>query len=389
MGGIIVKPRSRILHGHDWVFSSEILKVFGQPEDGAVISIKDGRDKFLGSAIYNSASHLPVRRFSRHRQNLDREFFLRRIQRAWEYRQEIGYHLRPCRVVWSESDGLPGVVVDRYGEVAVLQTLTLAMDQKKEMIAEVVQEVLGVRTVIERNDSASRQSEGLPLCVGLLLGEEIFTHSFQIAGIEFTADLLHGQKTGFYLDQMEAYGEVAKYAKGKRVLDCFANQGGFSLACAKAGAESVTAVESGEEATARLEKNALANGLSPKIERRDVFEFLRRAEKQGEQWDLIILDPPSFARNKSSVTAAVKGYRDLHLRAARLLAPHGILATFSCSHHITEEEFLRAAGDGFLDAARSFRLRERISQPNDHPILLHLPETGYLKGSILELLAAR
>jgi len=385
MAGVIVKPRSRILHGHDWIFTSEILKVYGDPPDGSVVAIKDGRDRFLGSGTFNRRSHLPVRRFSRHRQKLDREFFLKRVERAWELRVRNGFADRPCRLVWSESDGLPGVIVDRYGPSAVLQTLTLAMDLHKEMLAGVLMEVFGVEGVVERNDASSRRSEGMEDQVGLLAGREIRSHGFPVAGVTFEADLWQGQKTGFYLDQLPAYERVAALAGGRRVLDCFSNQGGFALTCARAGAASVVAVESGAEAVARLEANAAANQLSLKIERQDVFAYLRQQERGAQNFDLIILDPPSFAKGKTNTGAALKGYQELHLRAARLLAPGGLLATFSCSHHVSATEFLQTAADGARDAGKSFRLCRRFEQPADHPVLLHLPESEYLKGALLEL----
>lgn len=389
MSGIIVKPRSRILHGHDWVFSSEILKIYGKPENGSVISIKDGKDKFLGSAIYNAASHLSARRFSRQRQGLDRDFFFRRIRMAWEYRKSFGLDKRPCRAVWSESDGLPGIIIDRYGDTAVLQTLTLAMDLQKTEIAEVAAEVLGTKCVLERNDASGRAAEGLPLVSGHLWGEKIFSHPFEVAGVRFEANLLEGQKTGFYLDQLDSYAEVAAFAQGRRVLDCFSNQGGFALACARAGASEVKALESAEDACAKIAANAKSNSLSLSVEKRDVFEYLRKAEKHGEQWDMIVLDPPSFTRGKTGVSGAASGYREIHLRAARMLSPNGILATFSCSHHIDEADFLRAAADGFLDASRTFRLLKKLQQPLDHPVLLHIPETCYLKGAILQMMPGR
>ncbi len=392
MAGVIVKSRSRILHGHDWVFGSEIQKVHGSPQDGDVISIQDSHGKPLGSGTYSSQSHISVRRFSRKRQDLDREFFLRRITQAWEHRLRNGLTARPCRVVWSESDGLPGLVVDRYGNVAVLQTLTLAMDLRRETIGSCLLELLGpdgVKTIIERNEGAGRTAEGLEPRTGLIAGEPVFSHHFQMGGVEFEADLLHGQKTGFYLDQFSACEEMSPFAKERRVLDCFANQGGFALTCAKAGATSVVAVESGEEPVARLRENAARNNLEIRILRRDVFEYLRSAQKGNLSFDLVILDPPSFTRGRSNLAHAIRGYRELHLRAAHLLAPGGLLATFSCSHHVGWEAFIDSANTGLAGAGKSGRILKRFDQPVDHPILLNIPETGYLKGLLIELIPGR
>ena len=385
MPGIIIRPRSRILHGHDWVYSTEVLKIFGNPNDGDVISIKDGRDRMLGSAIYHSGSQIVARRFSHQRQELDRDFFVRRIHRAQEYRDRIGVDPLVRRVVWSESDGLPGVIVDRYGSVAILQTLTLAMDQRCQLIAEVVMEVLGVTTVIERNDSSSRKLEGLEPRMGVLLGETPQEHSITIGGMIFSLDFLQGQKTGFYLDQVTNYRDIAPWACGARVLDCFSNQGAFAIACALAGATEVTAVESGVDNIPRIKAHAEANGVKLEVVGADVFDILGRAARRGEEYDLIILDPPPFTRTKKGVNDALRGYRELHFKAAHLLAPNGCLATFSCSHHVSAAAFHSTVTEAFFDARRSARQRHIFSQSPDHPIVLALPETEYLKGYLFEM----
>lgn len=385
MGGIIVRPRSRILHGHDWVFSSEILKTFGSPADGSVVSIKDGRDHLLGVGIYNAKSQITVRRISRHRQELDEDFFRRRISQAMDYRQRAGCREDVLRLVWSESDGLPGVVADRYGKVIVLQTLTLAMDLHREVIARALQELTGAECVIERNDAAVRASEGMELRTGVLLGTAPGEVEVEAAGATFRLDPLTGHKTGLYLDQLESYTLVAPLSRGLRVLDCFSNQGGFALACAKAGAASVTAVESGAESVAKLRANAERNAVAVDVRQADVFDVLAR----GGEFDMVILDPPSFARARSKVAEAVRGYRDLHSRAARLLTKNGLLVTFSCSHHVAGHEFEEAVAAGLNDAKRSMRLLRRIGQPADHPVVVGLPETEYLKGLVLEAMPAR
>src|SRR3954451_8212814 len=257
MPGIVVKPRARILHGHDWVFSSEVLKVFGNPADGDVISLKDGKDHLIGSAIYNSKSQIVARRFSRRRQDLDRDFFQRRIAQASEYRDRRKIDPKLRRVVWSESDGLPGVILDRYCDYFVLQTLTLAMDQRKELIVKAIVDLSGAVTIIERNDSPVRKAEGLAMQTGILEGAAPAAPiRIEMAGLKFDVDLLHGQKTGFYLDQAANYPVVASFAHDRRVLDCFANQGAFALACARAGATDVAAVEESSENVTAGKQNA-------------------------------------------------------------------------------------------------------------------------------------
>jgi 23S rRNA (cytosine1962-C5)-methyltransferase len=399
MAGLVVKPRARILHGHDWVFSGEVLKAFGNPADGEVISLKDGRDHLLGAAIYNSKSQIVARRFSRRRQDLDLDFFQRRIAQAVEYRERRGINPRLCRLVWSESDGLPGVIVDRYGDHAVLQTLTLAMDLRKSLIVEALTTAGGaphVQSIIERNDAPVRRAEGMELRSGVLMGEppggpvviEI-SGTPQRASLQLEIDLLHAQKTGFYLDQLAHYEVVASYASGRRVLDCFANQGAFALACARAGAAAVTGVEASGESIVSARRNGQRNQLSVEWIEQDVFQFLRAAEKAQAQYDLIILDPPSFTKTKGGLHDAMRGYRELHVRAFKLLSHDGLLATFSCSHHVNETIFNQTIADALVDARRSARRLRRFEQALDHPVLPTLPETEYFKGVLLEMMPGR
>jgi 23S rRNA (cytosine1962-C5)-methyltransferase len=396
MAGIVVKPRARILHGHDWVFSSEVLKVFGNPADGDVISLKDGKDHLIGSALYNSKSQIVARRFSRRKQDLDLDFFRRRIAQAAEYRTRRGVDPQLCRVVWSESDGLPGVVIDRYGEHFVLQTLTLAMDMRKELIAHAVIELFGAKNIIERNDAPIRCAEGLELRTGVLEGPappgpiliEI-NGTPQRTSLQLEVDLLHGQKTGFYLDQRENYEIVARNAQGRRVLDCFTNQAAFALACAHAGATEVTGVEANSESIAVAQKNAQRNHLQVELKEQDVFQFLREAGKAEAQYDLIVLDPPSFTKTKAGLRDAMRGYRDLHVRAFKLLSRDGVLATFSCSHHVSENAFAHMITNALVDARRSARRLRRFEQAPDHPVLPTLPETEYFKGVLLEMMPGR
>jgi 23S rRNA (cytosine1962-C5)-methyltransferase len=389
MAGIVVKPRARILHGHDWVFSSEVLKIFGKPADGDVISLKDGKDHLIGSAIYNSKSQIVGRRFSRRKQNLDLDFFKRRIAQAAEYRARRGLDPRLCRVVWSESDGLPGVIIDRYGDHFVLQTLTLGMDSRKDLIMNATVDLFGDVNIVERNDVAVRRAEALELRSGVLRGDAPAPVKIEIGGLEFEVDLLHGQKTGFYLDQKQNYETVAQYAEGRRVLDCFTNQGAFALACARAGAVEVTGVEENSANIAAARRNAARQNLEVKWMEQDVFQFLRAAEKGQSQYDLIVLDPPSFTKTKSGLREAMRGYRELHVRAFKLLSRDGVLATFSCSHHVSENAFDQVIADALVDARRSARRLRRFEQAPDHPVLPTLPESEYFKGALLEMMPAR
>ena len=389
MAGIVVKPRARIFHGHDWVFSGEVLKVFGNPNDGDVISLKDGKDRLIGSAIYNSKSQIVARRFSRRKQDLDLDFFKRRIGQAAEYRERRQVDPKLCRVVWSESDGLPGMIVDRYGEHFVLQTLTLAMDLRKDLIANAVVDLFPGVTIVERNDAPVRRAEGMDLQVGVLRGEMPAGIQIEIGGLKFDVDLLGAQKTGFYLDQARNYEAVAQLARGRRVLDCFTNQGAFALACARAGAGEVIGVEDNSENIEAAKRNAERNQLSAQWIKQDVFQFLRAAEKAEAQYDLIVLDPPSFTKTKGGLRDALRGYRELHVRAFKLLSKDGLLATFSCSHHVGEDVFAQTIADALVDARRSARKLRRFEQAPDHPVLPTLPETEYFKGFLLEMMPGR
>jgi 23S rRNA (cytosine1962-C5)-methyltransferase len=389
MAGIVVKPRARILHGHDWVFSSEVLKVFGKPADGDVISLKDGKDHLIGSAIYNSKSQIVARRFSRRKQELDLDFFKRRIAQATEYRARRGVDPKLCRVVWSESDGLPGLIVDRYGDHFVIQTLTLAMDMRKALIADAIIELFAEATIIERNDAPVRKAEGLELQTDVLRGTAPPQIEIEIDRVKFELDLLRGHKTGFYLDQRYNYPAVARIARDRHVLDCFTNQGAFALTCACAGAADVTGVEESPANVAAAKQNAARNNLKVRWIEQDVFHFLRAAEKAGAQYDLIVLDPPSFTKTRSGLRDALRGYRDLHMRAFKLLSKDGILATFSCSHHVSDTAFSQAIADALVDTRRSARRLRRFEQAPDHPVLPTIPETEYFKGFLLEMMPGR
>jgi len=386
MPGIIIKPRSRIFHGHDWVYSSEILKTFGNPAPGEVISMKDFKDRPLGTAIYNPASQIVARRISRRKQKLDAEFFSRRISQAIELRRSSGVDVHLCRLIWSESDALPGVIVDRYGDYLVLQTLTLAMEQNKQLIIDALIAQLEPKAIILRNDSPMLKAEGIEQSINLVHGENPSAFTVSANGIAFEIDLLDGQKTGLYLDQLDAHASVAELAKGKRVLDCFCNQGGFALACAKAGAESVTAVDISESAIHATKRNAELNELEINAIQHNAFDYLKGYE---QKFDLVILDPPSFTRNKKTLNDAMRGYKEIHLRGLKLLEKNGILSTFCCSHHASRELFLDNVVSASIDAKKTVRLIKNHSQRLDHPVLPAIPETEHLKGFTFQLTPSR
>lgn len=389
MAGLVIKPRSRILHGHDWVYSTEVMKAFGGPVDGEVVSLKDGRDHLLGTAIYNSKSQIVARRISRQRQDLDLDFFQRRITQAVRYRERRALDPRLCRLVWSESDGLPGVIVDRYGDHLVLQTLTLAMDQRREMIVDALRAVVQPKSIVERNDAPIRKAEGIELRTGMLMGDPPGPIDIEVGGVAFQVDLLQGQKTGFYLDQLPNYAAVAAHARGRSVLDCFANQGAFALSCARAGASHVTALEISGECVEQIRGNATRNGLRIDAFEANVFDVLNDMDREQKRFDLIVLDPPSFTKNKGKLNEAMRGYKEIHLRALKLLNPDGLLATFCCSHHVRPEDFVAVINEATVDAKKTLRQLAVFRQGLDHPIVPTIPETEYLKGHLFELAPGR
>ncbi|MEC8941493.1 MAG: class I SAM-dependent rRNA methyltransferase, partial [Verrucomicrobiota bacterium] len=340
----------------------------------------------LGSAIYNPRSQIVARRFSRRKQDLDRAFFLRRLQLAFTLRERLPVDPTLCRLAWSESDGLPGLIVDRYHSHLVVQTLTLAMDQRIDLITEVLQELLNPDSIVVRNDSPMRKAEGLEPATLVAHGENPDPVTLETGGLHLEATLLAGQKTGLYLDQLDTYARIASLAPGKRVLDCFSNQGGFGLACARAGAASVTCVDIAAEAIAAVRRNAELNDLKTGTVEANAFDYLKNCD---EQFDLIILDPPSFTRSKKALRDAMRGYKEIHLRALKLLDHDGYLATFSCSHHVSRELFLNNVRDAAVDTRRTLRLVESFTQRADHPILPTIPETEYLKGFCFQLLPGR
>jgi 23S rRNA (cytosine1962-C5)-methyltransferase len=377
--------RHRILDGHPWVFASEVERIEGPAQDGGTVELVSPKGQLLGSAIYNSRSQIVARRYSRDRVALDAALIGRRLDAAIAHRRAIGIGARGAhRLVWSESDQLPGLIVDRYDDVLVLQTLTLAMAKREEIIARLLLEKTRARVILARNDAPVRQLEGLALERRMLHGELGEPVSVEIAGITYRLDLWSGQKTGFYLDQAENYAAVAAYARGRRVLDCFTNQGAFALSAMRAGAASCRAIDQSAEALRLAASTAASEKLAVDWVQGNVFDLLRASEQARETYDLVILDPPSFTKGKNNRASALRGYHELHLRALRLLTAGGIMATFSCSHHVTALDWAELLERAAKDTGATLRLRQRLGQSSDHPILVNVPETEYLHGYVVE-----
>ena len=375
--------RHRILDGHPWVFASEVERIEGAAEDGGTVEICSAKGGFLGSAIYNSRSQIVARRYATAAVALDAGLLGARLDSALKFRGPFAPGTAR-RLVWSESDQLPGLVVDRYDDVIVLQTLTMTMARREPVLVDLLAEKTGCATILARNDAPVRQLEGLPLERTQPRGTYAVPTRVQIAGIAYDLDLLSGQKTGFYLDQADNYAAVAAFAPGRRVLDCFTNQGAFALSARRAGAVSCRAIDQSEEALRLAAATAKREELGVEWVRGNVFDLLREYEQRRETFDLVILDPPSFTKTKGNKTSALRGYHELHLRALRLLTPGGILATFSCSHHVTGEDWARLLDKAATDTGFTLRLRQRLGQAADHPVLVNVPETEYLHGYVVE-----
>lgn len=367
--------------GHPWIFSSDVVDA-GNAAPGDAVRVVDFRGRPLGAAFYSSTSQITLRLLSNVTEPIDRTFWMRRLGSAILHRQRVVENSNACRMVFSEGDLLPGLIVDRYGAYLALQTLTQGMDRSRDVIAHCLNELLTPAGILARNDASVRKLEGLPLETTVLSGEIPERVEIEMNGLRVETDLLHGQKTGIYLDQRENYVAAARYARG-RVLDCFTSTGGFALHAA-AKAETVEAVDSSAQALAIAEANAKRNGLANiQFRAADVFEFLAGLERR---YSMIVLDPPAFAKSRKSLDDAARGYKEINLRALRLLDGGGILVTCSCSHHFSEAMLLEVVAEAALDAGKTLRVVERRTQARDHPILLTVPETHYLKCLIFEVM---
>lgn len=374
--------KARVLQGHPWVFANEVEALLPAEHDGGVVECRDRTGRFLGMGIYNSKSLIVWRRLSRERVELD-EAGLRGVLGRALARRPAGE--RFGRLVWSEADELPGLVVDRFDDTLVVQVQTLALDRRAELIGNLLTELTGAAEIIWRNDSNLRRLEGLPLEVRTRSGQAWAPRWMRIDGFEYWLDLQGGQKTGFYLDQRPQHAAVARHAAGRRVLDAFCNQGAFALHCASAGAARVLGLDSAEDAIGQARKNAERNAVTAAFEVANVFDWFTAHRDAEPAWDLIILDPPPFAKSKSSLENARRGYKELNLRALKALAPGGLLATYTCSHHMTEAELRGVLAEAANDAKRRVRVREWHHQPADHPVLVTMPESEYLRGYLLEV----
>jgi 23S rRNA (cytosine1962-C5)-methyltransferase len=380
--------RPRALAGHPWVFANEVESLLPAEHDGEVVACRDRNNRLIGSGIYNSKSQILWRRLSRDQVELDVGYLRRKVEAALARRapqrsnpSDMSY---VGRLIWSESDDLPGVVVDQFGDTLVVQIQTAALEKRTAELAAVLAELVRPAEIIFRNDAPIRRLEGLPLEVHTQSGRPWEPRWLTIDGFDYWLDLQNGQKTGFYLDQRPQHPAVARYAAGKRVLDAFCNQGAFALHAARAGAAEVLGLDSSEDAIASARRNAERNQVKAGFAVANVFDWFNDPARNNEPlWDVIVLDPPPFAKSKSALEGALRGYKEINLRALQRLVPGGVLATYTCSYHMQDAELRGVLAEAATDAKRKLRVIEWCHQPADHPVLMTMPESEYLRGYIV------
>jgi 23S rRNA (cytosine1962-C5)-methyltransferase len=378
------KAADRVASGHPWIFASDITDRNGA-QPGEAVTVLDPRGRPLGTAHHSSASQIALRMLSQQVETVDRNFYLTRLLKAEGHRRWVVSDSDAYRVVHAEADLVPALIVDRYADYLVVQTLNQGMNAALGTIVSCLEEICHPRGILARNDVAIRRKEQLPLESAVLAGEIPECVAIRMNGLSLRADLRRGQKTGIFLDQRENYLAAARYARGGRALDCFTATGGFALHLAR-HCQGVEAVDSSAAALATAAANAAANSIDNVVFREaDVFDLLAGHASARRAFSMVVLDPPAFAKSRRNIAAALTGYKEINLRALRLLGPGGILVTCSCSHHVSEAMLLELVAQAALDAGRTVRVLERRTQAQDHPILLTVPETHYLKCLILEL----
>lgn len=373
---------------HLWVFAGYVDRVVGDPKPGDLVDVLTPAGRWHGRGFYNPESKIRVRILTFTDEAIDEAFWRARIREAIRFRGKVVSGTNAYRLVYGESDRLPGLIVDRYAHVLVMQALTYAMDRRKELLADLLQQETGPGSVFLRNDAKSRTLEGLPIERGFLRGSGSTQIEIEEGPAKFLVDIERGQKTGWFCDQRENRLAAARLAGGANVLEVFCHTGAFGIHAALAGATSVEGLDVSEEALQMAAAHARMNRVETRTSYHaaDAFEGMRRLERAGRRYDLVLLDPPAFARSKQAVPRAVAGYKDVNLLGIRLLKPEGVLVTSSCSHHVSEQDFWAAIVGAARDARRHVRMIEQRGQASDHPVLASMPETRYLKCFILQAL---
>jgi len=384
------KCAERLLSGHLWIFNNEIKAVNGNYSNGDIVSVADGKKRFIGKGYINDNSKIIIRLLTFKDEEINKGFFRCRIEDAVNCRLSLGWQRHGSfRIVFSEGDILPGLIVDKYENVISIQILTLGMERWKGDIVDILKEGFNPTAIVERSDVDVRKKEGLQPRKGFLFGEEKSKVIISLDGLKFEIDLLEGHKTGFYLDQQENRKIIEPYVKGGKALDCFAYTGAFAMYAAKYGAMEVAALEDSGKAFEMLQKNIGLNGLEGiiKTEKGDAFDWLRAQHKKGERFDCVMLDPPSFVKGKEAIGGAWRGYKDINLLGLKLLNDNGYLITSSCSQNISSAVFLNILSDAAKDTDCMLQLIENRFQAKDHPVLISMPETHYLKFVVIKKVA--
>lgn len=380
--------RQRVRSGHPWVYGNQVLRMDGRPAPGDVVQVFDVKRGPLGQGYFNPLSQIRVRMLTKDLDEpIDAGFFRRKVQAAWDLRIRMGQPAS-CRVVFGEADGLPALVVDKFNDVLVVQTLALGMDRFKAEVVQALREVGQPRGIYERNDVPVREKEGLPQVKGFI-GEAFDTRlEIRENDLLFAVDVAEGQKTGHFLDQRLNHAALEHMARGAKVLDCFTHTGGFALHAAKYGAREVLGLDISADAVELARHNARLNGLEGtcRFEAVNVFDFLSSPAAAGGPWDVVVLDPPAFAKSRAALDGALRGYKEINLRAIKMLPPGGFMVTCSCSQHMVTDLFRQTIADAAKDAHRELREVYRGGQPSDHPVHWSIPETHYLKCMVLQVL---
>jgi 23S rRNA (cytosine1962-C5)-methyltransferase len=379
--------RQRIRSGHPWVYDNQVQRTEGSPEPGGIVQLFDVKKGPLGQGYFNPASKIRARLITKDLDEpIDAAFFRRKIKAAWDHRVRMAQP-ESRRVVFGEADGLPALVVDKFNDVLVVQTMALGIDRYKAEIVKALREVSGLEKIYERNDVLIREKEGLPMITGFL-GEPFDTDLvIDENGLRIAVDVAKGQKTGHFLDQRLNHASIAPISPGAHVLDCFSHTGGFALHAARYGAKDVLGLDISDDAVALAKRNAELNDLQGRCRflSANVFDFLTDASKRGDQWDVIVLDPPAFAKSRAAMDGATRGYKEINLRAMKCLPRGGFLVTCSCSQHMTPDFFRAMVADAARDAHRELREIHYGTQPPDHPVHWPIPETLYLKCLVLQV----
>lgn len=375
----------KVLNGYPWIFANEVQKIEGKDKQGSVAEVKAFDGRYVGKGFINHHSKIIVRILTTKSEEINKDFFAEKIKIADEDRRELGYNDN-YRVVFGESDNLPGLIVDKYGDKLSVQFLALGMEVIKNDIVDILVKRFAPSAIYERSDVAIREKEGLPLKKGVIYGKDETQSVIVENGLKLIVDLENGQKTGYFLDQKENRDDLKFYVKDKTVLDCFCNEGGFSLCAKKYGAKEVTAIDISKTAIELVEKNAKLNDLEIKTRVADVFEALREYRKSGEKFGVIVLDPPAFTKTADTVKAGYKGYKDINANALKLVEKGGYLVTCSCSQHLTLPLFLQMIKESVFESGVRAKLVELRTQGKDHAVCIGYDESLYLKVAVIKVL---